>query len=198
MDLSPEREVNILNVLQCCYFIYKCFIQCLPFSVWSLMPHTVNRGASTPTFSQFILVYHVKSPQKAKTNPLLRLISSSIKPYLWGFSMSNGSGWKNVTCSHGRLSVKTCAFEEPVFTFGANSGECSFLSAAWADLVIQMMVNEVCQERRRIQRDKCLSFLQRQWRWRCRAGRPLFSISRLLVLHLLLQQKVHIGCSKGH
>lgn len=115
--------------------------------------------------------------------------------------MSNGCGRKKVTCRHGSLSVGSCAFEKPVVAFGAGSSECASFSAcvAGADFVIRTIVNEVCQEGRRIQGRRMSSAfqsLQREW-WRYKAGRSLFSISRLLVLHLLFQQKYMLAAQKA-
>ena len=66
---------------------------------------------------------------------------------------------KKVTHRHGSLSVGSCAFEKPVVAFGAGSAERAPFSACIAerDFVIKMIVNEVCQGRRRIQRGVCIS-----------------------------------------
>lgn len=67
------------------------------------------------------------------------------------------------------------------------------------DFVIRTIVNEVCQEGRRIQGRRMSSAFQslhREW-WRYKAGRSLFSISRLLVLHLLFQQKYMLAAQKA-
>lgn len=64
-----------------------------------------------------------------------------------------------MTCRHGSLSVGSCAFEKPVVAFGAGSSECASFSAG-ADFVIRTIVNEVCQEGRRIQGRRMSSAFQ--------------------------------------
>lgn len=112
-------------------------------------------------------------------------------------------GKKEVTRRHGSLSVGSCAFEKLVVAFGAGSSECASFSTciAGADFVIKTIVNEVCQEGRRIQgrwMSSAFQSLHREWwRWRFKAGRSLFSISRLLVLLLLFQQKYILAAQKA-
>lgn len=76
---------------------------------------------------------------------------------------------------------------------------------AGADFVIKMIVNEVCQGRRRIQRGECMSCSVSRVSTEnygdgdggTKAGRPLFSISMLPVLHPLFPQKYILAAQKG-
>lgn len=110
-----------------------------------------------------------------------------------------------MTHKHGSLSVGSCAFEKLVAAFGAGSSECALFSTCItrADFVIKMILNEVCQGRRRLQRGECISCIisestQRMMEMEIQSQQTTISISMLLVLPPLFPQRYILAAQKGN
>lgn len=118
---------------------------------------------------KFIILNPLLQRFPGKWNSDFGLTSSSVKVHAFPFSACLMVVEKNVTHRHGSLSVGSCGFEKLVVAFGAGSSECMLFSTCipGADFVIKIILNEVCQWRRRLQRGECIvaSFLNQHREW---------------------------------
>lgn len=119
------------------------------------MSHTSHRITSTPMFSQYIEVYHTKSPVTFPWQVKFRLgfdVLCSDSTCIFSFRVPNGCGNKYDTQTRQPVSWQLVA------AFGSGSSECVPFSTciAGADFVIKIALNEVRQWRRRLQRGECI------------------------------------------